>query len=76
MGATFCQEIERNKGKMVCDGSYKKGRSTSAFITISETTNIIKGTNVVPGRDEDQSSYRGELGGILGSIVCANEIMR
>ena len=73
-GAQFCQEIRNNRGKIVCDGSYKKGRSTSAFRSIGPS--IIRGTNVVPGRNEDQSSYRGELGGMLGAIICSNELMR
>ncbi len=37
---------------------------------------MITGSNVVPGRAEDQSSYHGELGGILCSIMCVNEIMK
>ena len=65
--ASFVSDIATNKGKMVCDGSFKFGRSSSAFLSIS-TENFI-GTNIVPGRIEDQSAYRGELGGILSSLV-------
>jgi len=66
-GASFVNDIANNNGKMVYDGSFKFGRSSSAFLSISE--NNFLGTNIVPGRIENQSAYRGELGGILGSIV-------
>jgi len=66
-GASFVSDIANNNGKMVCDGSFKFGRSSLAFLSISKENFI--GTNIVPGRIEDQSAYRGELGGILGSLV-------
>ena len=72
-GKKFCEEVKNNNGKLVCDGSTKTGKSTSAFVSIGST---IRGTNVVPGRSEDQSSYRGELGGMLGAIICANELLQ
>ena len=31
--------------------------------------NRFVGTNIVPGRSADQLAYRGEMGGILGSII-------
>jgi hypothetical protein len=52
----------------ISDGSFKNGRCTSAVILEGPTKaqGRIIGTNrVVPGRSQDQSSYRGELGGIL-----------
>jgi len=66
-GASFVNDIANNNGKMVCDGLFKFGRSSSAFLSISKE--IFIGTNIVPGCIEDQSAYQGELGGILGSLV-------
>ena len=37
----------------------------------SITDKVVRGTNIVPGRGKDQSAYRGEMGGILGSILTA-----
>ena len=50
-GASFVNDIAHKKGKMVCDGSFKFGRSSSAFLSISKENFI--GTNIVPGRIED-----------------------
>jgi hypothetical protein len=73
-GKGFSEDIRRNEGRVVCDGSYKYGRSSSAFIPI--TKNTFLGTNIVPGRTEDQSAYRGELGGILGCIISTKIICK
>ena len=35
-GASFVSDIAHNKGKMVCDGSFKFGRSSLAFLSISK----------------------------------------
>jgi hypothetical protein len=68
-GEEFARTIQNNKGKIVCDGSFKDKKSSSAFVTI--TDKVVRGTNIVPGRGKDQSAYRGEMGGILGSILTA-----
>ena len=59
----FIDEITSGKGQIV---SCKNGHSSSAFVVLP--SKIIHGSNTVPGEPEDQSSYRGELGGILASI--------
>lgn len=66
-GESFALSVGECNGKAVCDGSFKEGAASSAFITMSgeETT----GGNILPGSSTCQSSYRGELGGILGTIV-------
>ena len=66
----FAQQIIKNKGVIVSDGSYKQDRSSAAFTTVPDK--IIKGSLTIPGNKIDQSSYRAELGGILASIVYVN----
>ena len=74
----FVDNIERDEGLVVGDGSYKGGQSTAAFVV-----NHIKTTEMeehycnvqaldVPGHSDDQNSYRAELGGILAGIVYTN----
>ena len=71
--ATFLDKIESHQGHVVSDGSYKNGRSSSAFRVVH--TDIL-GSNTVPGNKTDQSSYRGELAGILAGIMYTNRICR
>jgi len=68
-GEEFARTIQNNKGEIVCNGSYKDKKLSSAFVTI--TDEVVRGTNIVPGRGKDQSAYGGEMGGILGSILTA-----
>ena len=70
----FAQQIIMGSATMVCDGSYKLGRSSASFTTVPEKT--IRGSLTIPGKYSDQSSYRAELGGILSSIVYANKVTR
>lgn len=68
----LAEEIHNGTAAFVSDGSYKKGRSSSAVTTIPRKN--IQIANTIPGNKSNQSSYRGELGGILASIVYANKI--
>jgi len=68
----FIEKIRQGNGQIVSDGSCKDGRSTSAFVVLPNKA--IQGSNTIPGEPKDQSSYRGELGGILASICYANKI--
>ena len=74
-GEELAEDVRSKKAKIVCDGSYKDGISTSCFITIGD--NPIVGNNKIPGRKKDQNSYRAELGGVLGSVIltkaCCNK---
>jgi hypothetical protein len=45
-----------------------------AFNTI--TAEQVKGANIVPGRKQDQTAYRAELGGILGAVITTKEICK
>ena len=59
------------------DGSLKELFGTSAFtFLINDTKNGYTGQNRVPGHDNNQSSYRSELSGILGNIILINAICR
>ena len=77
----FAEAISRWGGRTGCDGSYKKGASTACFVIQhnqmqeeeAESRAQFK-TITIPGSHNDQSSYRGELGGILGTIAYTNEI--
>ena len=74
----FMEQVQRGKGLIVGDGSYKAGRSSAAIVIQHQRTNTIDEnkrntqTVTVPGHAREQSSYRGELGGILAGIVYAN----
>ena len=73
-GEEFALQIQQGQGQAIRDGSYKTGRSSSAYKSMN--TKAVKGYNIIPGRSDDQSSYRGELGGILGIVVMAKAVCR
>ncbi len=73
-GEEFATLLRRGEAKAICDGSYKQGYSSSAFLTMNKNT--IQGNNIVPGRKQDQSSYRGELGGIYGLVVMTKAVCK
>ena len=73
-GYQYAMEVGEGQGKIVCDGSFKNGRSSAAFNTI--TAEQVKGANIVPGRKQDQTAYRAELGGILGAVITTKEICK
>ena len=69
----YARNIAHNNGEIVADGSHKnQHRTTSAFVVLPEK--MIHGANTIPGEWQDQSSYRGELGGIYTSIKYTNRI--
>ena len=78
----FSQHLHAGTGSIIADGSYKLGRSSAAVVIQHEhmnqcpddPTHVISTT--VPGHPKDQSSYRGELGGILLGIVFTNRIAK
>jgi hypothetical protein len=71
-GESFAADVHSNEGKLVCDGSFKDGMASSAFITISDEE--ASGGNILPGSSLCQSAYRGELGGILGAVVFTKRV--
>jgi hypothetical protein len=68
----FAQQLMQNKGILVSDGSYKDNRSSAALTNVPNKD--IQVSLSIPGRANDQSSYRAELGGILAAIVYTNRI--
>jgi len=86
MELQFADDIRNKTARIISDGSYAKGRSSAAFVTQHDHTRVplnnvdphgyIHGQVTVPGDKDEQSSYRGELGGILASIVYTNGLCR
>ena len=78
----FALQLAEGEGLLVADGSFKQGRSSAAVVIQHEKdkecpeapTHCI--TTTVPGHPKEQSSYRGELGGILLGIVFANSVAK
>ena len=68
----YSKDISASKGRIVCDGSFKHGVSTSALRTIG--SNPVTAQNVVPGQKQDQSAYRAELRVIYMSLKLTNAI--
>jgi hypothetical protein len=48
---------------------YNMGASSCRILSKHDETKIIAGANFVPGRAQDQSSYRSEPAGVFGIIV-------
>ena len=77
----FTTAVQRGTGLVVADGSYKNGRSAAAIIfqhTKDKGHNENKNTYAVtiPGHIDEQSSYRGELGGILSGLAHSHRIFQ
>ena len=77
----YIQKIAQGEGSTVCDGSFKNGRSTATFVVQHEKTTREISNQLchyqsvnIPGHPIDQSSYRGELGGILAALTYTNEL--
>ncbi len=70
-GAAIAALTQAQTAKAVSDGSYEDDFSTSAFILTASTREAaldieeVQGCNCVPGHPQEQSSYRGELGGVM-----------
>ena len=76
-GAAIAEIIKAGNGRCMSDGSLKELFGTSAFtFLIKEDSLGYGGMNIVPGNDDDQSSYRSELCGILGNILVINAICK
>jgi hypothetical protein len=71
-GEAIAKAISKGTAIAVSDGSYKDGRGTAGFILETsenfESKNRIVGVNSIPGEQEDQSSYRSEIGGVSGVV--------
>ena len=60
----------------MCDGSYKLHHGTAAFAlqTGSARAGRILGSNQTPGAEEEQNSFRSELGGIYGIVIVLKQL--
>ena len=60
----------------LCDGSYKLHHGTAAFSLQDGPSKVgrILGCNRTPGHPDDQSSFRSELGGILGLAILLRQL--
>ena len=78
----YMSKMKESKGTIVSDGSYKDGRSAAAIVFQHNKTKDIPGnssnhvTVIVPGPSKEQSSYRGELGGIQAGIAITNSLFK
>lgn len=76
--------IVMHQGMIFTDGSYENGHSAFAWVAQPEPftgnltdidfTTILCHSDMVDGSNEDQNSYRAELGGILNAIERTNQI--
>ena len=86
MERQYAEDIRSQTARIVSDGSYARGRSSAAFVTQHAQTqtplrevdqkDYIHGQVTVPGHKDEQNSYRGELGGILASVVYTNDVCK
>ena len=75
-GSTLITALQQGTAIACSDGSYQDGTSTSAFTLQGPTDEgRIDAVNWVPGDPDDQSSYRAELGGILGILFLLEAIL-
>jgi hypothetical protein len=67
----MAQWIRDGDAIAVSDGSFKIPIGTSSWRTLNrhQEKTIVTGTNLIPGRSEDQSSYRSEAAGIFSIII-------
>jgi hypothetical protein len=71
-GTKLAQGIIQGTARAVNDGSFKKGRiGTAACIVASDSqdNDCLEAVNMTPGLPFDQSAYRSELGGVIGSLT-------
>ncbi len=69
-GANVAAAIQEKTARAVCDGSYKDGHGTAGFCIHGDNPLLqVEGCNRTPGRREDQSAYRSELGGVVGTLL-------
>jgi hypothetical protein len=71
-GVALSQGIIQGSAQAVSDGSYKLGViGTAACIVAADAhdNDCLQAFNMVPGWEDDQSLYLGELMGIVGSLT-------
>ena len=71
-GTNVATAIAAGNGRAVCDGSYNPESNTGAAAFVlhgDDPRKQIQGWNRTPGRPQEQSAYRSELGGIIGVLT-------
>jgi len=86
MEQQYTEDIRNQTARIVSDGSYARGQSSAAFVTQHTQTQTplrevdqkgyIHGQVTAPGHKDEQNLYRGELGGILASVVYTNDVCK
>ena len=76
-GFEIAGQIVQDKGACMSDGSLKEtyGTAASLFMRVAEE-NRYTICNRTPGSDDDQSSFRSELCGILANVLMVNAIAK
>ena len=74
-GQTIAARIIQDRGQCICDGSVKDqlGTASAHFMGVPQA-NSYKVYNRTPGSDDDITSYRSELGGILANVIMVNAV--
>ena len=76
-GVALAEAIRANQGRCMSDGSLKDLFGTSGFVSmLKDEQKNYADTNRIPGEDNDQSSYRSELVGLLANVIIHNAICR
>ena len=74
-GETIAGAIRRSQAIAVCDGSYKDGFGTAAYVLEGDTSlHCLVAVNLVPGFTMDQSSYQRELAGLYSIVAMVHLI--
>jgi hypothetical protein len=74
-GALLAKAIIDGDAIAVCDGSYKNGKGSAAWVLEGASSEgRISGYNFPPGHSEAQNSYRSELAGLYGVLVMLKTI--
>ena len=76
---SLAQFLSNGELRVVCDGSYypvEKIGGAAWFIESEDTSQLGKGSCVVPGSADSQSSSRSELMGILATIMTVTKIAK
>jgi hypothetical protein len=75
-GEHIAQAIRKGIAIALSDGSFQNQRGASAWALEGESEiGCIKGWNMVPGSNDDQSAYCSELMGLLVLLVMIGEIL-
>ena len=75
-GLHIANQISQGTAKYISDGSTKDDLGTAAAVYLAKEEFSYFVRNRTPGSDDDQSSYRSELCGILANVLMLKTIVR